>query len=581
MCGIVGMLRLDGALLEHTHTVVCKMNEALLHRGPNGGGTFHDGPIALGHQRLAILDLTTAGLQPMTYGRYTITYNGEIYNHRDLRADFKRLRSPFVSRTDTEVVLNAFTEWGEKCVPLLDRTLFLARDRYGQKPLYYARVGEAFLFASEVKALVASGLLPGGVDREALLEYLTFQNTFGEQTLFPEVKLLPAGHTLTVRAVAVGQPVSVGQPERYWDFDFTADQTLTDEREVAEEVLRLLGQSVEHQLVADVAVGGYLSGGIDSGAIVSLATAARHTPTIRTFTCGFDLSSASGLEVAADERAQAELVSYDVYTEHYEVVLKAGDLERAMPELARAVEEPRVGQSYPNFYVAGLASKFNKVVLSGVGGDELFGGYPWRYERYRECWQERLMSPGDAGRLLAPLWHSLSPVRCSLPAPPVDLCRRAAAHPDPLAAALYFEAKTFLHGLLVVEDKLAMAHGLEVRFPFLDNDLVDFALRIPSAMKVCDGVGKHVLREAVRPILPAAIVDAPKRGFSAPDASWFRGPSLAYVWRELLGEDSRIRAYVDAAVLKEFLEQHVAGQMNRRLLIWSLLSVEYFLRTYG
>lgn len=574
MCGIAGILNLDGKPVDGDPVELMLL--AIRHRGPDGDGRFEDGPVVLGHQRLAILDLTEHGHQPMTDDRYALVYNGEVYNHRELRAELEALGQVFYSRSDSEVVLRAFAEWGPDCVSRFNgmfafavwdtkrRELFLARDRYGTKPLYYAVVGDRFVFASEVKALRASGILPSGVDEEALLEYLTFQNTFGPQTLFAGVKLLQAGHTLTVR-----QWEQTPKLEQYWDFDFMADPSLTDEREAAEEVRRLLTQAVSRQMVADVDVGAFLSGGIDSSAIVTLA--ARQVPRLRTFTCGFDLSSASGIELAQDERAASELVSFEAGTEHYEVVLKAGDLERAMAELAAAIEEPRVGQSYPNYYVAGLASKFNKVVLSGVGGDELFGGYPWRYEDSAKFWCDRLTSAEESARLFRPLWRSANVSQVDLPAADGDVVDRA----------LYFEAKTFLHGLLVVEDKLAMAHGLEVRFPFLDDDLVDFAMRIPSHMKVVRGVGKRVLREAVRPLLPPTIADSPKRGFSAPDGSWFRGQSLAFVFRELLGAESRIRAYVDTAVLKELLEEHVAGKVNRRLLIWSLLSVEYFLRAYA
>lgn len=573
MCGIAGYLDLRGgpAPLD----VVERMTAAIAHRGPSGSGTFVSGPVGLGHRRLAVLDLSEAAHQPMVTDdeRFVISYNGEIYNHGELRIDLEATGHIFRSRSDTEVVLSAFAQWGEACVEALngmfafavwdrkERKLFLARDRYGQKPLYCAFTVDAFLFGSEIKALLASNLLARDIDHGALGEYFTFQNIFSDRTLLSGVQMLPAGEVLTVEAN--GRHLR----RHYWDFCFQPDPAIIDEREASIEVQRLLKQSVRRQLVADVDVGSYLSGGIDSSALATLA--AKQLPHLRTFTCGFDLRSVSGLELAADEREAAESVSHAIGSEHYEVVLKAGDLERALPAVARAIEEPRVGQSYPNFYVAQLASKFNRIVLSGTGGDELFGGYPWRYgdaDFIRHYWRERLLTDEERGRLLSPIWEP----RLS---PELDV-------EGGIASALHFECKTFLHGLLTVEDKLAMTHGLEVRFPMLDNDLVDFAMKIPASMKVKGETGKVVLREAVRDLLPRDVTDRKKRGFSAPDGSWFGGQSLSFVVRTLLSKDSRISAYVDRVILAELLDEHLTGKKNRRLLIWSLLSLEFFLRTY-
>src|SRR5207237_4937989 len=287
--------------------------------------------------------------------------------------------------------------------------LVLARDRYGVKPLYYARRNGTLLFGSEVKALLAHPGLCAELDREALLEYMTFQNFFTDRTLFHGVKLLPAGCLMRVDATTGDMRI-----ERYWDFDFAEPSEPGDAEEYLEEFDRLFRQAVSRQLVSDVPVSCYLSGGVDSGSIAALA--ARQVENLRSFTVGFDLHSASGLELGMDERGAAGHMSYLFKTEHYQMVLKAGDMERVLPRMAWHLEEPRVGQSYPNFYATQLAGKFGQVVLAGTGGDELFGGYPWRYyraainddfehyiDRYYGYWQ-RLASHEQLRQLFQPVW---------------------------------------------------------------------------------------------------------------------------------------------------------------------------------
>jgi asparagine synthase (glutamine-hydrolysing) len=623
MCGIAGVLNLDGK--PASPDVLKRMTDAIAHRGPDGEGAYADGNVGLGHRRLAIIDLSPGGHQPMATrdGRYVITYNGEIYNYRELRRELEGLGHAFASRSDTEVLLAAWTQWGLKALDRFngmfafalwdkrDKTLTLVRDRYGVKPLYYIRAGNAFLFGSEIKAILAHGAYRTQVDKEALLEYFTFQNFFTDRTLFKDVKLLPAGCWMRITKDAAGLPA----PERYWDYHFREPEHAASEAEYAEELERLFRQAVTRQLVSDVDVGAYLSGGMDSGSITAVAASA--IPELRTFTCGFDLHSASGLELAFDERDAAEHMSYLFKTEHYEMVLKAGDMERVMPRLARHIEEPRVGQSYPNFYVAQLASKFVKVALAGTAGDELFGGYPWRYYRavvndnfedyigkYYEFWQ-RLIPNTAIRRLFSPIWNDVRNVWTR------DIFRDVfQAHPEAPATpedyvnhSLYFEAKTFLNGLLVVEDKLSMAHGLEVRVPFLDNDLVEFAMRLPVSMKLGklnevvrlneneigdksqvyyqrNKDGKLLLRKAMSRFIPAAVTDAPKQGFSAPDASWFKGESIEYVKRLLLDPNARIYGLLDRAAVAEFIGAHLDGRENRRLFIWSLLNLEWWHREF-
>ncbi len=624
MCGIAGFIHLDNRPADPV--VLQQMTAALAHRGPDGDGHWLAENVALGHRRLAIIDLSTAAQQPMISadGRYVLSYNGEVYNFRELRAELTAIGYQFCSNTDSEVVLYALAAWGTAALERFngmfalalwdckERRLLLARDRYGIKPLYYSRQNRDFAFGSEQKALL---VMPGFrriVDRAALLEYFTFQNFFTSRTLLQDIQILPPGH-YAVLDLNAAQPTL--RLTRYWDFHFREPERPESADVYREELDRLFQQAVNRQLVADVELGSYLSGGMDSGSITAIAARAR--PQLKTFTCGFDLGSASGIELAYDERAKAEAMSACFQTEHYERVLKAGDMERALPKLSWHLEEPRVGQSYPNFYAAQLASKFVKVVLSGSGGDELFAGYPWRYYRAAACdnfedyidkyyafWQ-RLMPNTTIQKIFAPVWTDMRDVWTR------DIFRdvfnnhenKLERPEDYINHSLYFEAKTFLHGLLLVEDKLSMAHGLETRVPFLDNDLVDFAMRCPVRLKLNNlqeavrinennvlekssphfrktNDGKQILRDVMRGYIPADIANAEKQGFSGPDGSWFKGESIEYVRRYLFTGTPRIYAFMDPDIVRTMVEEHMNGQQNRRLLIWSLLSFEHFLANF-
>jgi len=616
MCGITGIININGDTVSPV--ILKRMTDAIAHRGPDDGGQWIDGNVGLGHRRLAIIDLSPAGHQPLISSdhRWVFSYNGEIYNYRELRTELEAYGYWFRSQTDTEVALYALTLWGANALlkfngmfalALWDRkeqTLFLARDRYGIKPLYYSQQGNSFAFGSEQKAITAQPGFQRKLNKPALLEYFTFQNIFTDQTLLEDIHLLPAGHYATFD---LRRPLF--SVHRYWDYRFREPDQPSSKQEYLEELDRLFRQAVNRQLVSDVELGAYLSGGMDSGSITALA--AQQFPYLKSFTCGFDLSSASGIELAFDERTKAEAMSACFKTEHYEMVLKAGDMERCLPTLAWHLEEPRVGQSYPNYYAAKLASKFVKVVLSGSGGDELFGGYPWRYYRtansqnfehyidqYYLYWQ-RLVDNRHLKQIFAPVWSEVSHVWTR------DIFRNvftthdnALDRPeDYINHSLYFEAKTFLHGLFVVEDKLSMAHSLENRVPFMDNDLVDFAMQCPVRLKLNNlaevlrlnendprdkqtvyfqktNDGKQLLRDMMARYIPEDITRAEKQGFSSPDASWFKGESIDFVRRTLFNGQARLYEVLDRQALTPLIEQHLNGEQNRRLLIWSLLNVE-------
>jgi len=621
MCGIAGLINTNGEAISPV--ILKKMTDAISHRGPDGEGLWVEGNVGLGHRRLAILDLSPAGHQPMISkdNRYVLTYNGEIYNYCEIRTELEAAGYWFRSKTDSEVVLNSLAHWGTDALLRFNgmfslaffdrkkRSLLIARDRYGIKPLYYAHQGGRFAFGSEQKAILTHPNFQRKLDRPALLEYFTFQNIFTDRTLLEDVHLLPAGNFATLN-LEENSPLL--QCKQYWDYRFREPDYPRKKEEYVEELDRLFRQAVNRQLVSDVELGSYLSGGMDSGSITAIAS--QSFPNMKTFTCGFDLSSASGIELAFDERQKAEAMSASFKTEHYEMVLKAGDMERCLSKLAWHLEEPRVGQSYPNYYAAKLASKFVKVVLSGSGGDELFGGYPWRYYRaaksqsfeqyvneYYLYWQ-RLVSNKDLKQLFAPIWTDLEDVWTR------DIFRNVfSTHDNELDRpedyinhSLYFEAKTFLHGLFVVEDKLSMAHGLETRVPFMDNDLVNFAMQCPIGLKLNNlskvlrinenepgskqgkyfqktNDGKQILRDMMSKYISVDVTTAQKQGFSSPDASWFKGESIEFVKRTLLNRNAKIFNILDRNSTVRLVNEHLNGSQNRRLLIWSLLNLEAWL----
>ena len=620
MCGIAGVLDRSGAPVSPL--ALAAMGDAVAHRGPDDSGVWVTGPVGLANRRLAILDLDPRGRMPMSKGHFHITYNGEVYNFRELRTELVRLGHDFHTDTDTEVVLAAYAEWGAAGVERFNGMfafaiwdasageLFLARDRYGIKPLYLAEVGSQFLFASEIKSLLVHGSVRAELSAPHLVEYFTFQNILSDGTLFKGVRLLPAGCHVTVPASG-----GVARQRRYWDFAFVEPAHACSDEEYLDELDRLFRKAVTRQLVADVPVGAHLSGGMDSGAITAIAATA--LPWLPTFTVGFDIRSSKGLEFGRDERQKAEAMSYEFQTEHFQVVLKAGDMERCLPSLVWHLEDLRVGQSYPNFYLARLASRFVKVAMSGTGGDELFAGYPWRYyravvnrdvgnyvEKYYSFWH-RLVPNELMPTFFSPeVWREGADVdtvqlfRNALPSDHSPECAE-----DYVNSSLYLEAKTFLHGLLLVEDKLSMAHSLESRVPFLDNDLVDFAMQLPVRLKLRDldrvvalnenepgdktrryfertRDGKLLLRRALRRYASEDVSDQVKQGFTGPDATWFRGESMEYVKREVLNRDAAMYEFLSPDGVFPLVNEHLEGRTNRRLLLWSLLSFENWCRIF-
>jgi asparagine synthase (glutamine-hydrolysing) len=622
MCGICGIFNLDREPISHRHLKA--MIDALSHRGPDDEGLFIDINIALGHRRLSVLDVTPSGHQPMATedGNIVLVYNGEIYNYPELKIELEASGYQFRSRTDTEVLLHGYEKWGMGVVERLNgmfafalwdersRTLYLVRDRYGIKPLYWLKVSNTLIFASEIKAILTHPRVSADINPDALNESFTFQNLFRYHTLFKGINLLQAA---SIRWIREGEARL--EKKTWWDFDFTHRQEDMTLEEARKETLHLFRQAVTRQLISDVPLGSYLSGGMDSGSIV--AVAASHIPRLATFTCGFDLSSVTGREANYDERREAEIISCHFKTEHYQQVVNASDIEWALPRVVWHLEDLRLGMSYPNFYVARLASKFVKVCLTGAGGDELYAGYPWRYYRafssvgrddylrqYYGFWQR--LVPDDQKKLLftREIWNGIKEhdtFRTFSRVFTFDESLRYDSPEEHIANSLYFEIKTFLAGLLIVGDKLSMAHGLEERVPFLDNDLVDFAQRIPIKYKLADMEkikrmdenetkklrryqtyedGKNVLRNAMSSLLPEEVVRRRKQGFSAPDESWYRGEAVEFVKAILVNKRAAYRDFINPHFVGKIIDEHVSKKKNHRLLLWSFLCFEYWCRIF-
>ncbi|MBN2231194.1 MAG: asparagine synthase (glutamine-hydrolyzing) [Deltaproteobacteria bacterium] len=622
MCGICGIFNLDGEPVPHRF--IKSMTDALAHRGPDDEGQYIDVNLALGHRRLAIIDTSPAGHQPMLSadGNVVLVYNGEIYNYRELRTELEKTGYCFSSRTDTEVLLAGFQVWGLAVVKRLngmfaaaiwdarERCLHLIRDRYGVKPLYWTRIGKTLIFGSEIKAILKHPAVSVELNFDALNEYFTFQNLFRYHTLFRGINQLQAA---SIRSISEREPEFTRQT--WWDYDFTRRDELLDFQTAKEETARLFYQAVTRQLVSDVPVGSYLSGGMDSGSIVGVA--AESIPRLATFTCGFDMSEVTGVEANYDERREAEYIACHFKTEHYQQVVNSSDISWALPRLVWHLEDLRLGMSYPNFYVSRLASRFVKVCLSGAGGDELYAGYPWRYYRvfnaigrddylrqYYAYWQ-RLVPDHERSQLFTDdVNRRIRETDTFRTFSRVFTFNRRLHYDSPeehIANSLYFEIKTFLAGLLIVGDKLSMAHGLEERVPFLDNDLVDFAQRISIRHKLADlehimrvdenvprklrryqscADGKNVLRQAMAGILPTVVTERRKQGFSAPDESWYRGESLAYVKETLLNKRAAYRDFLNPQYVARIIDEHVAGRANHRLMLWSFLCFEWWCKLF-
>ncbi len=611
MCGIAGVLGTDPAGLTRERGLA--MAAAIRHRGPDAFGVYQDGPAMLVHTRLSIIELSELGAQPMASadGRFVLSYNGEVYNFLQLRQALIAEGASFRSRSDTEVVLQALARWGVDALRRFNgmfalalwdrerRELLLARDRFGIKPLYYRHDGDTLVFGSEITALTAgTGAASARLDRQGLVEYLYFGCALGEQTLIEGCRKLLPGHWLRIRP---GQAPDIAP---YWTLAEVPSTHLTGEATVAA-VREALEHAVTRHLIADVPVALFLSGGLDSSSLCALA-APRLSGALRTISVEFEGRS------ARSELASARLVAQRFGTRHEEHRLGYADLPRVLEQLTDVHGQPFGDPAnVPLYLMTGDLGADTKVVLQGDGGDEIFGGYR-RYElldRVRR-WQwfarmlpvprglagrfdsaRRLRRMQEAvglargaerfGRLLTDNWGSgevAALLRADLLAGPMpDPFARywqvwpAVAHLPPAQGMLWTDTQILLPDLFFEKvDRATMAHGVEVRVPFMDHELTDLVMGLDAHTKLAGG-SKALLRAAMRDLLPAAILDGPKLGFGVPFAEWLGGPLAGYLREQLLAPDGLARTLFVGERLTHLIDRHTGTGYDHGILLYRLL----------
>lgn len=627
MCGICGVYNLTDESIVELSTVRA-MCDTLVHRGPDDEGFYWSERVVLGMRRLSIIDLV-GGQQPIWNEDHSccIVFNGELYNFLDLGPQLTAKGHVFCTRSDTEVILHAYEEWGAGCLDRLNgmfalaiwdektRQLFLARDRIGEKPLYYYRDHQRLIFASEIKAILADRTVPRILNQRGLVNYLAFSHAIAPETIYQNIfKLLP-GHYLLVRDNCI-------QIMQYWDVgkDAQAQDRGLSEDEYAEQILELLDDSVHRRMIADVPIGAFLSGGVDSSAVVALMK--RHaTAPVKTFSIGFQIGG------AYDELADAKRVAKFFGTEHYELQVAHLDLVETLRTLVYYYDEPFGDAAcFPLYLLSKFARQHVKVALSGDGGDELFGGYR-RYvaDQFAPIYQKlpQFLTWGIIPKTVNQLPRLRRLKRMSQTLPITDPSLRYAAWlvlftPDMQAALLnsgiyasvmdhdpawayphyysnlngssaadhlnrlmYIDLKTWLvDGYMEKTDKATMACSLEARLPLLDYRLVELAFQIPSRYKIQGWSTKRIFKKAVSHMLPPAVLRKTKHGFSVPTDPWFQGDLKSFVFEVLLDQRSRNRGYFNISVAEKLWRDHTEGRHVWDTHLWLLLNFELWHRIY-
>jgi asparagine synthase (glutamine-hydrolysing) len=633
MCGIVGFLTAKAADVPD-YGLLRKMRDVLLHRGPDEGGEYirpldEKTPfVFFGHRRLSIIDLG-GGHQPLSNEDKTVwvVFNGEIYNFKALREELRGRNHQFRTRSDTEVIAHAYEEYGEECfrrfngmfaIGIWDEKrnrLVLARDRLGKKPLYYSCLNETFLFASELKAIMAYPAFPRKVDALSLMKYLFFEFIPCPHTIFKDARKVPAASYLVWDTKGV-------EVRQYWSpFDTQKGEENLSEPETELRILELLKKSVKRRLISDVPLGVFLSGGIDSSAITALAQ--KEVPgKIKTFSIGFEDSS-------FDESKYASLASKYIGTEHHEQMMTPADLLNIVPGLPDILDEPMADASILPTY---LLSKFTRghvtVALGGDGGDELFAGYPTYLAhkvaiQYNRCLRVLHPAIGFLANLLPVSDDNISfdfkvkkflsgihypdsirnsvwlgsfsfeenekvllsevpaQIRQERLVEDISFYEKECPHDDPITKLQYLDLKLYLQeSILVKVDRASMACSLEVRAPFLDYELVEFVMRLPSKLKLKVLTSKYILKKTMKNWLPDEVINRPKKGFGVPVAKWVKGP-LKDLFQDLLSSDRIKReGFLDPAYVARLLQDHLLGKKDNRKQLWTLLVWELWLNHY-
>lgn len=626
MCGITGIFNTRGGG-EIDRVVLQRMNDSQFHRGPDEGSLHIEPGVGLGHRRLSIIDVAT-GQQPLFNedGSVVVVFNGEIYNYQDLIPELIALGHVFHTKSDTEVIVHAWESWGAECVKrfrgmfsfaLWDRnrqTFFMARDRMGVKPMHYALLDDGMLvFGSELKSLLAHGAMRRDLDPLAVEEYFALGYVAEPRTIFKQAKKLSPAHTLTIQC---GQPI--GEPKPYWDVHFTLNNPIS-EADAQAELVERLRESVRLRMISEVPLGAFLSGGVDSSAVVAMMAGLSAEP-VNTCSIGFD-------DPAFNESAFAQKVADRYDTNHRLEVVKSDDFN-LIDTLARLYDEPYADSSaIPTYRVCQLARQHVTVALSGDGGDEALGGYR-RYrmhlmeERMRAALPQRVRGPvfGVLGKLYpkadwAPrvfrakttfeglarssvdaYFHTVSilraPMREALFSQKLkselagynaqevfNRHAKLAATDDPLALVQYLDLKTYLVGDINTKvDRASMAHSLEVREPLMDHELVEWLATLPSSHKIKGQEGKSIFKKSMEPYLPHDVLYRPKMGFSVPLALWFRGPLRQRVRDAVLGDRLAQTGWFESKYLRHLVDAHQSGARDYSAPLWTLLMFEAFLR---
>jgi asparagine synthase (glutamine-hydrolysing) len=624
MCGIVGKWNFrTGVPVEHA--LIRSMAGKIAHRGPDDEGVLVQGALGIGFRRLAIIDLSPAGHQPMSNedGTVWIVFNGEIYNYNELRPDLERRGHTFRSRTDTETIVHLYEEYGEQCVNKLrgmfafaiwdarKEQLFLARDRVGKKPLKYYLGPDGITFASELKAILADPSVPRDIDMEAVDAYLTYQYVPHPRTGFRDIQKLPPAHTLTIRKGKV-------ELQRYWQLDFSKKETRS-EGEWCEAIREKLNEAVKIRLMSDVPLGAFLSGGVDSSAVVAFMAKNSSSP-VKTFSIGFR-------EQSHNELPYARLVARMYGTDHTEFIVEPKALE-ILPKLVYQYEEPYADSSaIPSYYVAQQTRQHVTVALNGDGGDENFAGYPW-YPVHAFASRYALLPKGLQAIIAGGAHLALHVLPSTATARGWRFARgvgeradqrylryMAYFHPDellpmlrpehrtrynrsateaflgqyfsrvtslaPVDQALFVDIATYLpDDLLAKVDIATMAVSLEGRSPFLDHEFMEFAATIPADFKIHRGEKKYILKRALEGLVPHENLYRKKMGFSVPLVHWFRHELHAYLEETLFARDAFVLTLFQETELRSLLKEHLEGKVDHANRLWSLLTLEMWHRTF-